>query len=754
AALLAGMAWYTLQRCPEAKDISRWAPSRPARIVAQVVRSIGGGRTVACRARELLPSVGQGPARVGGLFVLRTSGSRDLHIGDVVAVQRPRLLPWRRQTNPYQHMHPRYWVRQRVWCRAVGGKLQVVRQSSRPALSDRAAGWREYLDKRLALAMPGRQAGIYARLLGAIVYGSSLADLPGTITDAYRRTGTIHVLVVSGSQVTLLVMILLLITGTRRYALRWWHVGLVVPLALLYAVLCGGEPSILRAAALSVVMIGALWGGRPYDIATALSLVAAVLVMAQPADLFRPGLQLTFAACVGVVAAVKLVEGPANMAAPRLVARLLRGLRFTLAGTAGAWVMTTPLLAYHFGAVAVVGNVANVVVVPMAAVALIVGLPAVLLAAFSPLSATGLLHLARLPLEASVTTTRAAAMLPGAYLQSLHASLALVALWYVAALAAYLLARFGGRTGKWIALAGGLSCAVVLLALMAVPRACRHVTITWFDVGEGLATVIETPERQFVLFDAGSRDVDLAGRRAANDVLLPYLAARGCRRLQAIVISHADTDHFNAVRRLSWMVQLDSVIVPPWGSGEQYDRLLADLRRRGVAVRVARGGASLDLGSARLTFLHPQPYACGGGPGDDNNNCLVAMLEAAGQRVLLSADLEVPGQRTLLRARGAQEVRAQVLQVPHHGRKSAFGPEFFEAVQPALAVVPAAPWWFGGEVDQRLTPWLSQRGATTMVTGVNGAVTAELTPRGVVWRAFVHPRRSQVLPPLQYGQVD
>lgn len=754
AALATGAAWYTVRLWPSHSDLSRLAPARPAAITAQVLRSARAGGTTICRARDLRPSQGAPATAVSGLFCLRSSPSEALRVGQVILLEQPVLRPWRPRTNPHQRTRGEYWQRRRVWCYARASRVTVLQAERRPALADLAAGVRDHLDRHLALAMPGSDAPVYADLVGAILYGSSLVDLPRDIVELYRRTGTIHVLVVSGSQVTLLVLVLVYITGGHRRSARLLHLVLVIPAAFLYAVLCGREPSILRATALAIVLVSGLYAGRPYDVPTALAFVAALLVLVEPGDLFSPSLQLTFAACLGVIGACGLLRAPAESATVIAPGRFLRGFALVLAGTAGAWVMTTPILAYHFGAVAITGNLANALVVPLASLVLLFGLPAVLLSLLSPLATAGPLWICRLALDLSLAVNQRCAAFPAAFAESLHASPLLIAGWYATVLIAYLLARHAGGAARLLSLLGGLLALGILLVLMATPLRPTHVTVTWLDVGEGVATVIETPEGHVALFDAGSRDPDLRGARAAEDVLLPYLRSRGCRRLSAAVVSHADVDHFNALPRLAEYLPVDCLVVPPWGEGEEYANLLADLRRRGAAMQVARAGAVLELGPAKLLFLHPQQYSTAEGPGRDNDQCLVAMVEAAGRRVLLTADVETGGQREVLRCMGAGGLRTDVLQVPHHGRKSAFLPDFLDAAAPALAVVPNGPEYVGGSLDPRLADHFCARGAALLPTSRFGAVTARLSEKGVTWRAFLPGLRSDPLPSPDDRSVD
>ncbi len=760
AAFVAGSCWAIARWTPAPRDISRFAPSKPKTMAAVVEYKSLGGRWAVCRAVDVVYDDGHRRPAVGW-FCLKARRGWELPVGAKILLRGPVLLrPWRPRTNPFQRSRALSWGRRGIWCYAKPRGVKILRRPKSKAIDDLAAEWRDALTRRLELAMPGRQPERAAHLLAAIIYGAPLSDLPQDLVELYRHTGTIHVLVVSGSQVTFLVLVLLLATGRRRRPAQLYQLVLVLPATFFYATLCGKEPSVLRAAALATVLVVGKYGGRRYDIATALALVAAALVLAEPADLFAPGLQLTFAACLGVIGAAALVppielarrpQGPPSRhktpAYLRVAETALRAVVYTLACTVGAWLMTVPVLAYHFGGVAVVGNLANAVVVPAAEAALLVGVPGLALAVAHPLLATVPLWLARLLIDLSILVNTACARLPGAYLDGVRMGLGTAVAWYIAVLSIYVLARYSSLRLRVAWAAAAIAVAALMLLAASTPPAIAAPTVTWLDVGEGLCTVIEVPGRMFALFDAGSRDPDLQAYMARH-VLVPYLQARGCKCIAAAVVSHADVDHFNAVPTVMERFEVRRLIIPPWGEGERYEDLIREARWRAIDISVARAGASLRLGPLLIRFLHPQNYPVTDTRSPDNDNCLVARVEANGRAVLLTADVEAAGQREILQNLGAAAVAAQVLQVPHHGRRGAFWQPFVDAVSPRLAVVPCGPLYTGARPDLDFLAYLRTRGARVLETSRWGAVTVALAPSGLRVHTFLRRPRQEPVPTL------
>ncbi len=758
AALCAGAASHNARMVRHADDISHFAPARPVSVTLQVARVVPAmtGVNALCHAEAL--DLGHGYQQpVSGLVHLR-SRETELRVGEQVIALGGVLRPWRLPTNPFQQSRAPDWERRGVWCYIRPESVRLVSQASRPALSDLAAGWRDLLTRRLELAMLGEDSLLYAHLLGAITYGASLDDLPDDLVTLYRRTGTIHVLVVSGAQVTVIVILLLTLTGRvggKVRAARLSQLVLVLTATFAYALLCGRQPSILRAATMAVVMILGLFGGRRYDVATAVAFVAAILLVVEPSDLFAPGLQLTFAALIGMIAAIRLLGDLSDWPVPRVQTKgavlhkppptvwfrrawpgAVRAVVYAVVGTMGAWAMTAPILAAHFHGLALTGNIANAAVVPIADLTLVIGLVGTGLALIHPLTATLPMAACRGLLVSAEHVNAFCSRLPLAYLDYVRMSPAIIAAWYAAVVAAYVLMRYGGRWQKITAGAAGLAALLTLLAVAATPPRATSPTVTWLDVGEGLCTVVEAPGRHFMLFDAGSHDPDIAGPVVARNVILPYLHGRGCSRLDAVIISHPDADHYNAAEDVLAQIPADMLIVGPYGESTGMKRLLVDARRASTPISLAQAGARMQLGDIAVRFLHPQPYDVLAQGSYTNNNCLVAALDANGSTTLLMADLEYDGQEELRKSWPAA-LACSAFQTPHHARASAFDRAFLETVAPEVAVAPCGPRYTGGYVDPEFAAEFEHLGTTFLPTSQWGAVTVEMRPGGVRWWTFL-----------------
>ncbi len=603
-----------------------------------------------------------------------------------------------------------------------------------------AAGLRLAVFGRLNDSMPGANRALYAALVGSIVWGMQVTPVPEGVAELFRRTGTIHLLVVSGAQVTWLAGAVLFLPRRRWAAARWAHALLVAVPLIFFALMVGLGPSVSRAIALCVLSILAGVGRvrhYDYDSYVALGVAAALICAFDPSALFSIGAQLSFAATLGVICALRWLGGPP---AGRL-GRVRHGLARLAAAAAGAWLMTTPLLAYCFQAIPVVGSLANLVVVPLAAAVMACAVIAIPVSLVSHGLALLVGYAARTLVVGMLLTNGFFGQLPLAYVPLARFPAWGCAAWYGVLGLGVMLARGRFRdelTPKRL-LAAGLAVALVL-SLWFAATSYRHssLEVTFLDVGHGLCCVVRSPSGRTMMVDAGSGYSQADGERCARDIILPFLASKRIERLDVVVMSHPDADHCNALPEVLDQMPTGLVLEGQSAPTEAtYARVAEVAQRRRIPVRQTWAEGRIDLGEGvRADVLWPT-----GTLSDEalsrNNRCVVLQVRYGRTSVLLPADIEEEAQRELVR-RGAP-LAAQVLQAPHHGGKHAMNRDFLRAVSPQWAVISCPA---GDPEHPHLATLRKLQDANVQIerTDHDGAVT--ILSNGLVVRLQSHLRRT------------
>ncbi len=541
----------------------------------------------------------------------------------------------------------------------------------------RIDGLRTTMRQHLVRSLPPGASGV-AR---ALVLGDRGA-VDDERRDAVRGAGLAHVLAVSGLHVAVSVGLFVLFAAAtlrripplaRRFATEPLAFAAGVPAALLYAELAGAAPSARRAAITAALAFGLrALGRRPSPLPLALAAIALLAIL-HPEELTDPGLLLSVLATLAIVSGL----GP-TPSDPWSRFRVLARVSMR------ASVATAPMIWWCFGAVPLVGVAANVLLAPLASALLI---PAALLHA-----SVGALHPAAGAATAFLFThvemafSSACALFAEVPWGRALAPPTLVQLMVACAgAAAFLLARRGRQ-----ALGALLATALLLLAAEALVRANERkegeLRVTFVDVGQGDAILVDAPDGTTLLIDGGG-----GAARPGLRALLPLLSARRVARLDVVALTHPHPDHYEGLADLVGRIPIGELWDSGQGAAETPEgpvaRLLGRARTEGTRVSSPRHlcGAPRRFGALRLAVLAPCP---GYDPGyDPNDNSLVLSLRYGARSFLLVGDAEAH-EESILTAMG-DAIHADVLKVGHHGSRTSSTPRFIDAVRPALCIVSA-----------------------------------------------------------------
>jgi competence protein ComEC len=535
------------------------------------------------------------------------------------------------------------------------------------ALTADAPPWRVAVKRWAIEAITARLPPISAALLAGLLLGERSA-LPPASDEAFRRAGVYHILAVSGFNVALLAGAVF--GGLTACGLPRRAAAAAAALALVgFALVVGGQPSVLRATVMGLLLLGALLLDRESQLPNALALAGLTLLLWRPGDLWEPGFQLSFAATAGIVhLAPWIAAGLRARAWPPWLAA-------AVAVSTGAQAAVTPLMLAHFNQLSLIGTAANLAVVPLAAAVTTLGMAALLFELASSALAALLFEVLWLILVVLRAVVSIAAALPAAMVHLPAPAVAAAAAWYgILALAPWLAASRAIR-----AVVAGLAAIVVALSVWPWLRPTEHMLrVTFLDVGQGDAALIELPEGPRLLVDGGPggpRRFDVGER-----VLAPFLWNRPLLRLDALALSHWDADHAGgaaAVLTRFHVGELWQSAHPPTGAPET----VAALARSRTPRRSLVAGQRLWLGRALVTVLGP-----GAEPGPAaNDRSLVLRLDWRGISLLFPGDLGPRGEAQALERGGPG--RALVLKVAHHGSRFSSTAAFLAQVRPHLAVI-------------------------------------------------------------------
>ena len=564
---------------------------------------------------------------------------------------------------------------------------------------------RERLSASLARALPEPQGS----LAQAILLGLR-GNIPDSLYQAFSRTGTAHLLAISGLHISIIIAMLLsfgiLVFGRRRSIYIW----LTLALIWIYALLAGMHPPIIRAAIMGSLFLIAEYLGRQRSAIIALAFAAAVMVGIQPHVLWSVSFQLSFLAMAGLVLLYPYFQawgrkGVASLFGTRERIAAAGGMITDgFAATLAAIVAVGPLVAYNFGVVSLVALPATFFSLPALPFIIVTAALVAFAGLLASLAAQMLGWLAWLFLSYLFFLVQGFDALPHSSLEVTTVSTWHIWGYYVilAGVIAFLnhrkqLADFSSRltsgikkvaegipkprlgfSMKWLILP--LLVVAILVWSVALTMSDDKLHVSFLDVGQGDAILIQTPDGQNILIDGGpdSQQINLELSKK-----LPFWD----RTIDLVVCTQPHADHVTGLVEVLLRYKVKQVLEPgiPYDASI-YREWLRVIEDKGIEYNVAQAGQEIDLGTGiRMEIVNPPQKFFQGTSCDIDNNGVVLKLAWNKVSFLFTADIREEAEFDLIGQRA--NLRSTVLKVSHHGSMTSTIPQFLAAVDPEVAVI-------------------------------------------------------------------
>lgn len=787
--LFAALGYLSLQawidpRFPE-NHVSRFADSGPWRILGVV-----DARPLEFESRsqfvlrvERLASAAEARAATGLLRVTVTGASIALQHGDRVALY-GRIRPIRSFNNPGGFDYRRHMAYREIWASAAvgGADLERLEPQTEPGIGGAIDRMRSAVAGRIDQADLGPAAGV----LKALVMGDP-SGVPPDVRLAFMRTGTSHILAISGLHLTIVASIAF---ALFRWLLSWvplaiqhaWTRKGAAVLTLLpitfYALIAGFSPSTQRALIMVAVFLLSLLVGRETDLMNSLALAALSILCVQPASLFSISFQLSFAAVLSIVYAFERAAAARPAPLPAVegrAAKIRRGLKAFFGVSLIATWGTLPLGMYYFNSVPLVGLLANCIAVPlMGYLVVVVGLAGALLATLSVPAALICYQISGFVLSVAIAAMEWMAAWPYAAIRTVSPSPVELILFYLLSWAAFDLAagrkataapgghaafgagsglrRFRSQTMPWAVPGRNAAVAVLAFSLVAAVADAGYwvyqrfgrqdLRVTVLDVGQGSAVLLELPGGGTALVDGGGF-ADPAAFDVGARVVAPFLWRRKIASIDTLILTHPNADHMNGLVFIADHFQVRAL----WTSGESrpgagYEALMQAAARRGIAVPdFSELPRESVVQGARIEVLYPpvdflERSRTERWRRDENNNSLVTRVSLGQTSVLIPGDIMRPAEKELVALAG-ERLRSTVLIAPHHGSRSSSSEEFLRAAAPAAVLISCAGRPGSGMPHPRVLERYDRQGARLYRTDRDGAIRVTSDGRDVAIIPYV-----------------
>lgn len=685
---------------------------------------------------------------VSGMLRLSVPPDIIFDYGDFIRI-RTTLKKIRSFQNPGSFNYERFMALQGIY---VSGYIQnrseiiLLRSNDGGWMKAKLESFRRYLRK----IIHDHSSSPQKEIIEAMILGNK-SSIPSEIREVFGRTGTSHILAISGLHIGMVAAIafffFFLILKSSEYVMLRFNVvksaaAFAFLVVLLYAFIAGMGVTVTRATIMAFVFLMALLWSKQREFYSTLALAGFIILIITPQSLFDVSFQLSFMSVLAIIYIVPrfniLMPGWISIF-PERTHGVVRYLHIMIIVCMAATIGTLPLIMYYFDRVSFITIIANLIAVPiLGTLTLALLMLFILVSLFSATLSGYLLKLASFFVQFSINAIKQLSAIPWSSLSVTKPNMAEILLFYFLIFLSF---RYldEKKTKKINSNISSLRFAVtrsllIICVLFFVAditylsfkeRFSSDLKVTVIDVGQGNSTLVQLPGGSNMLIDGGG--FAKSSFDVGKSVISPFLHHRRLSRIDTVVLSHPHPDHllgliyvlnnFNVREIWQSTSPVEPEVYPGWHEAINHNKIKVSLMPGNAAKR--------NLNEATVTILWPpDDYFTDGkifSQEEVNDLSLVLKITFGETSFLIPGDISALIEKQLLQS--GVDLKSDVLIIPHHGSKLSSSPEFIKAVACRYAVVSAGK----SNVFNHPHPSVLQRyqdaGVEIFRTDMHGAVT-------------------------------
>jgi len=539
-------------------------------------------------------------------------------------------------------------------------------------------------------------------------------EIPADIRDNFSKTGTSHILSISGLHIgmvgaTFFLMIFFILKSSEYLMLRFKIIQLAAASAfiivVLYAFIAGMGIPVMRATLMAFIFLMALLSGKQYDLYNTLILAALIILVIFPESLFDISFQLSFTSVWAIILIVprfnKLPQENISVF-PYWIQSVIRYVYLTMIVSIAATLGTLPLIMYYFNRISFVTIMANIIAVPLLGTLTLSLSMFFILFSFSTVISGFFVQLASFFTQISINIINKLASLPFSYLSVTKPHIMEIAVFYamIIMMMQWIDKKKGltrkGSAFKFTAIKYLLIIALLFFAadityLMFKDHLSSDLKVTMIDVGQGNSALVQFPGGSNMLIDGGgfmksSFDV-------GKSVVAPLLYKKGIKEVEIAVLSHPHPDHllgliyilnnFNVREIWKTNLSIKTDVFPDWEKAIQINHINVSPLSNKSPEKIMNGVTVSVLWPSDDYLKNIRNFSYD----TENDSSLVLKITYGNVSFLFPGDISSDIEKTLVQSR--IDLQSDVLLIPHHGSNQSSCPEFIHAVSCRYAVVSA-----------------------------------------------------------------
>ena len=694
-----------------------------------------------------------------GIIRLVIPPDLNFRYGDFIRFQ-SHLRKIRNFNNPGRFDYERYMNLQGIYVSGFvndASEIVLLRKNNAGNLMLKLESFRYYLKQIIAknATSPARE------VLEAMTLGNQ-NEIPDEIRDNFSKTGTSHILSISGLHVgmvavTFFFLIFLLLKSSEFIMLKFNIIKIAAATAFLmvffYALIAGMGVTVVRATLMAFIFLLALMFGKQKDFYNTLAIAGLMILAISPEALFDISFQLSFASVLAIIYIAPRISFslPDNMSTfPPWLRSVIHYTFTTVVVCIAATLGTMPLIIYYFDRVSLVTILANLIVVPLLGTLTLAVSMFFILFSFSPMLSGYFIKLASFLTQISINIINNLASLTWSSISVTKPDFAEIALFYLIVFLAFQILD-DLKKKKVLSLR---FCVVKYLLLMAVfisvsdmiylslkHRLSSDLKITFLDVGQGNSAFVQLPGGENMLIDGGG--FSKSSFDVGKSVIAPFLYAQRINNIDTVVLTHPHPDHLSGLIyilnnfnvRNVWKTELpvDPDIFPQWERTLSAHKIKTILLSDHFPEQIIRGVSFKVLWPSANSLRERNDFSYD----DVNDSSLVLKITYGNIHLLIPGDISAGIEKQIIDS--GTELKSDILLVPHHGSIHSNSHEFIRIVSCRWAIVSAGRLNVFNHPHPFVIQQYKNSGAKIFNTAHHGAITISTDGNHVSIDTYLKP---------------
>lgn len=628
--------------------------------------------------------------------------------------------------------------------------IVLIRQNTGNPFFSGMQAFRDKLRNLIRRNAPPDQAAV----LIAMVIGEQNA-IPKDLLAKFNRTGTTHILAISGFNVGLVFLFSILaiqaILKSSEYLLLRFNMLVIstfiaaIPV-IVYTFIAGLGMSVIRASIMILALVASVVLEKERDLPNTLFFAALIMLAFHPPALFDVSFQLSFAAVAAIIFIapkfsdlLKRKDPVEKLDKPGFFRSGLRVFLLFLIVTISASLGAVPLTMYYFNAFSSMVILANLLLIPLMGYA--VTFLSMIIIVTEPLSSAlsgFIVKISAMLIRISTAIVDRLSTLPLSSINTTTPTLYEISAYYILLISAvYLIARFSDRKRKSTEFSGRRTKVAVTAVTLAIiffiadgfyfnlrDGRRQNLSVTFIDVGQGSSTLVRMPGGKKMLIDGGGFHDDLFD--IGKNVIAPFLWREKIKVIDTVVLTHPHPDHLNGLLFILEHFNVKEV----WSNGtetqdEPYLKFKKIIKEKNMTHRILGNGSKAALGRVSVRVLNPAKHVLRKRIPDRllNDRSLVLQMRFNKVSFLFPGDVSSVVEKKIKRQ--CRNIRSQILLSPHHGSRFSNSSQFIKKVRPELVVFSCGKDNIFGLPAREVLDRYRSLGVRIFRTDRDGAVTIE-----------------------------